>query len=73
MSRLNHQPIGMGDLSSDWAKFQSDITGGSIMSAIQDTVFGVPVWAYGAMLAIFVMSGGKQSHYSRGRRAIAAY
>lgn len=73
VAKLNHQPIGMGDLSSDWARFQSDITGGSVMTALQDTVFGVPVWAYGAMLALFMFTGGKESHYRRGRRALAAY
>src|SRR5882724_9559636 len=37
--------VGIGDLSSDWASFQSDISSGDYMGALQSTFFGVPVWA----------------------------
>lgn len=71
--KLNGLPVGMGDLSSDWTTLQYDATNGNIMQLLKDTVFGVPVWAIGAGLALFMFVGGKESHYRRGRRALAAY
>lgn len=64
---------GLGDLTADWTKIQSDISAGNFSQAIQDTVFGVPVWAIGVGLAaIFFMGGEQHSYYGRTRRASRA-
>lgn len=73
VSKLNHQPIGMGDVAADWSKFQTDISGGGFMTALQDTFMGMPVWGVLAIGAAFMFMGGSESHYRRGRRAVAAY
>lgn len=73
--KLNGQPTngGMSGISEDWAKIQADIMGGNIGNVITDTVFGVPVWAIGAGLALFLFAGGeKHSYAGRGRRAARA-
>lgn len=65
--------IGMGALSDDWAKIQSDVSGGGYMAVFQDTVMGVPVWAIGAGLLLLMFAGGeKHSYAGRGRRAARA-
>jgi hypothetical protein len=64
---------GMGDISSDFTTFTNDLTSGNIMQAIQDPIFGVPVWAIAGGLALAIFMGGSESHYSRTRRAVRAY
>lgn len=64
---------GLGSISDDWAKIQADVSAGSYGSVIQDTVFGVPVWAIGAGLLLLMFAGGeKHSYVGRGRRAARA-
>jgi len=71
---LNGHPVGMGGLSEDWSAIQTNITDGNYMGALQNTVFGIPVWAIGAFAVLILFSGGeKHSYYSRGRKAAAAF
>lgn len=65
--------VGIGDISSDWATFQSDISSGNYMEALQATFFGVPVWAVAGALTLVMFAGGsKHSYAGRGRRAARA-
>ncbi len=73
VGQLNGQAVTMGDINADLTALQTDFSAGNYMSILTDTIFGVPVWTVGAMLAIFLMAGGKSSHVSRARRAVAAY
>lgn len=64
---------GVGDISADISKFTSDLSAGNFSQAIQDTVFGVPMWAIGAGLALLFFAGGEShSYYGRTRRASRA-
>lgn len=65
---------GMGDISADFTKFTTDLSNGNIMDAIvNDTLFGIPVWAYGVMAGIFLFAGGEgHSYASRSRRSARA-
>lgn len=64
---------GMGDLTADWAKVQADWAAGQYGNILTDTVFGIPVWAFAAGLALVMFAGGeKHSYYGRGRRAARA-
>jgi len=63
----------MGDLSSDWTKFQTDIMAGDVMTAVQDTFMGVPAWAILAGVVLVLSAGGSEHSYAgRGRRAARA-
>jgi hypothetical protein len=65
---------GMGDISAEFTQLTSDLSNGNYTQALtSDTLFSIPVWAYGLILAAMVFSGGKESHYSRARRAVRAY
>jgi len=64
---------GMGDIGGDFSKFTMDLTSGNIMAAVQDTIFGIPVWAIGAgIVALMFVGGEKHSYAGRGRRAYRA-
>lgn len=64
---------GVSGISEDWSKIQSDISGGNYMAILQDTVFGVPVWAgVAAVVAMFFIGGEKHSYAGRSRRAYRA-
>ncbi len=64
---------GMGDISSDFTKIQTDIAAGNYMDVLTDSVMGFPLWGFIALGAVFVMSGGSNSHVNRARRAARAY
>lgn len=64
---------GLGSVGDDFTKIKDDISAGNIGQVFQDTVFGVPVWAIGAGLALlFFMGGEKHSYAGRSRRAYRA-
>ncbi len=64
---------GLGTIADDWAKMQTDISGGNYSTVLTDTVMGVPVWAIGAGLVLLMFAGGeKHSYAGRGRRAARA-
>jgi hypothetical protein len=65
---------GMGDISAEFTQFSTDLTNGNFTNAIiNDTFFGVPVWAYGIMAGILLFAGGeKHSYAGRARRASRA-
>lgn len=64
---------GLGDVSADFTKFTTDLTSGSVMTALEDTIFGIPVYAYAIGLALVMFAGGeKHSYVGRGRRAARA-
>lgn len=49
---------GMGDISSDFTKFTSDITSGNISAAISDPIMGIPAFAWvGGLIAIMMLKG----------------
>lgn len=64
---------GLGDLSSDFSQFTSDLTSGNISQAFGvDTISGVPVWIWASGLVVvymFFFGGGKHSRVSRAGRA----
>lgn len=64
---------GLGSISDDFAKISSDITSMNLLQAVQDPIFGVPVWAVAGALYLMLFMGGSQSHVSRARRAVKAY
>jgi hypothetical protein len=53
---------GLGTLSTDWTQFTTDLEAGNIMTALQDTIGGIPSWVYMAGIAalVFVSSSGKK-------------
>jgi hypothetical protein len=59
--------------SADITQIGNDINAGNIMNVFTDTFLNVPVWVYAALLAVYVTTGGKNSHVSRARRAVASY
>lgn len=64
---------GLGDISADFSKISSDFSAGNFGQALQDTVFGVPLWAIAGGLALLMFAGGEQhSYYHRARRASRA-
>ena len=64
---------GIGDISTDISKFTSDLTAGDFGTALQDTVFGIPIWAVVAGLGLLFFAGGEtHSYYGRSRRAARA-
>lgn len=72
--KINGSPIsGIGDWTTDWANISGKATAGDFMGVLQATVFGVPVWAVGAGLALVMFAGGSEHSYAgRGRRAARA-
>lgn len=65
---------GMGDISTEWTQLSTDLSNGNIMTALTtDTLFGLPVWGYVAVLGVYLMAGGSNSHVNRVRRAARAY
>jgi hypothetical protein len=72
-SRGSLNGIGVGDLTADWTKISGDLSSGNFTTAIQDTVYGFPVWGILAGLAfLFMMDTGGGSQYVRTRRATRA-
>lgn len=64
---------GLGDISTDISKFTSDLSAGNFGQAIQDSIFGVPMWAIAGGLALLFFAGGEShSYYGRTRRASRA-
>ena len=64
---------GMGDINVEWAKIQSDFTAGNYTGIISDTLFSIPVWAYGVgLLALFFVGGEQHSYAGRTRRSYRA-
>lgn len=64
---------GLGDISSDFSKITTDLSAGNYSQAIQDPIFGIPLWAIGAgLLALFFVGGEKHSYAGRTRRAYRA-
>lgn len=62
---------GLSGIGDDFTKLTTDLSNGNIMDAlVNDTLLGVPVWAYGVLAAVFLFAGGEgHSYASRGRRA----
>jgi hypothetical protein len=64
---------GLSGISEDWAAIQANITAGNYGAVLQNTVFGIPVWAVAAGLGLMFFMGGEQhSYYGRSRRAARA-
>ena len=61
---------GLGDFSTDFSQFTSDLTSGNYSQALSvDTFWGVPAWVWltgGLVVYMFFFGGGK---HSRARRA----
>lgn len=61
---------GLGDISSDFSKISSDFSAGNYGQAIQDPIFGIPLWAIAGGIALLMFAGGPQhSYYHRARKA----
>ena len=45
---------GLGDLSTDFSQFTSDLTGGNYPQAFGDPVLGIPVWVWGIFVFVVV-------------------
>lgn len=65
--------MGVGDLSTDWQSFTSDLGSGSFLQAIQQPILGAPVWgwALGAIGAFLLFGPSGSSRYSRSRKVHA--
>lgn len=64
---------GMGDINTEWTKIQSDISTGNYTGIITDTLFSIPIWAYGLGLLALLFAGGEQHSYAgRARRSYRA-
>ena len=64
---------GLGDISTDFSKISTDFTAGNFTQAIQDPIFGIPLWAIAGGLALLFFAGGEtHSYYGRTRRASRA-
>src|SRR5882724_9614777 len=51
---------GMSGIGDDFTKITTDLSNGNIMDAlVNDTLFGVPVWAYGVLLGVMMFAGGE--------------
>ena len=62
----------MGDFSTDFSQFSTDITAGNFTAAFSDQFSGVPAWVWlsGAVVLYFAFfSGGEHSRVSRAGRA----
>jgi len=67
---------GMGDISTDFSQFTTDLTSGNFSQALQDPILGVPssMWMVGVAAAFLLFSGSTgPSRYQRARSAYAAY
>jgi hypothetical protein len=67
---------GMGDISTDFSQFTTDLSAGNFSQALSDPILGVPsaVWMVGAAAALLLFTGSTgPSRYQRARRAYSAY
>lgn len=67
---------GLGDFSTDFSQFTSDLTSGNYSQALGVDAFGgVPAWVWltgGLILYMFMFGGGRHSRASRATAAASA-
>jgi hypothetical protein len=63
--------LGIGDLTSDFTQFTSDLTSGNVATAFSDPISGIPAWAWltGGIVVLMFFFGGSESRYTAHKRA----